>query len=305
MSVEQIFDDIDACRNQILSALGQDPNHDYRDGGRTYKQEDLRGRDIAKKMENLLTFCDRRRIASGGAINKVGGGSSNLGQLILSPEATNQEIMIIANNISSDFVKSTSNLIFSGGISLAIRASSVLTLPNTDGNYNENHNKSIGELLNYGNLQENFIGDALNILSGLKKDPKPEDLNKITTYKFVKSHYEPLFQALKDPINNNIPNVLASVENASILSLNDQVSSVLAGSGNTCLFDLDSAIALINKYATDENVNIPSIDINLFIQLSKADQISQLDSVLKKIKFKLHPDKNIGKSEDEKQEKEE
>ena len=29
MSVEQIFDDIDACKNQILSALGQDPNHDF------------------------------------------------------------------------------------------------------------------------------------------------------------------------------------------------------------------------------------------------------------------------------------
>ena len=43
MSVEQIFDDIYACKNQILSALGQDPNHDFRLGTRTFEKKDKKG----------------------------------------------------------------------------------------------------------------------------------------------------------------------------------------------------------------------------------------------------------------------
>lgn len=39
MSVEQIFDDIYACKNQILSALGQGPNHDFRLGTRTFEKK--------------------------------------------------------------------------------------------------------------------------------------------------------------------------------------------------------------------------------------------------------------------------
>ena len=84
MSVEQIFDDIDACKNQILSALGQDPNHDFRSGVRTFEKKDKKGvgLNIMNKMKDILELCYRKAQPVAGG-NMVGGGDqSYLSQII-------------------------------------------------------------------------------------------------------------------------------------------------------------------------------------------------------------------------------
>lgn len=304
MSIEQIFDDIDACKNQILSALGQDPNHDFRSDARTFNKTTGKGAnkrsapvaiDIMKKMTNLLQLCERRaQPAAGGSM--IGGDSSSLGQIILSNNTTNQEIMVLTNNVSTDLVKTVTNLIFADGLEIAIKSASLLTNPDINGNYNDNINQSLNNLLNYGNLQENFFNKALGILG---------TLNEITSIKFVRENYPPLFDALKNPLGNDIKSTLNQVETSSIEFLNNQVAEVLEGSGNTCLYDLNSSIQLINSYATNELVNTTPIDISSFIQLSKIDQVSKLESLNRKILAKLHSDKNINASDEEKELKDE
>ena len=305
MSIEQIFDDIDACKNQILSALGQDPNHDFRSGERTFnkttgkganKQITPAGADIMKKMTSLLQLCERRAKPAAGGSMVGGGDSSSLGQIILSNNTTNQQIMVLTNNVSTDLVKTVTNLIFADGLEIAIKSASLLTNPDVDGNYNSNINQSLNNLLNYGNLQENFFNKALGILG---------TLNEITSIKFVRENYPPLFDALKNPLGNDIKSTLNQVETSSIEFLNNQVAEVLEGSGNTCLYDLNSSIQLINSYATNELVNTTPIDINSFIQLSKVDQVSKLESLNRKILAKLHSDRNINATDEEKESKDE
>ena len=298
MSVEQIFDDIYACKNQILSALGQDPNHDFRLGTRTFEKKDKKGvgRGIMNKMSDILQLCYRKaKPMSGG--NMIGGGNQNsLSQIILSPSTTNQQIMVLANNVTTNLVKNITNTIFSGGLTIAIKSASLLTNPDSKGNYNDNINNTLNNVLNYGNLQENFFNDALKVLG---------TLNDITSIKFVKEIYQPLFIALKNPLGNDIKSILNQVETSSIAFLNNQVAEVLEGSDNICLYDLDSSVQLINSYATNELVNVSPIDVNLFIQLSKVDQISKLESINRKILAKLHSDRNINVSEQERESKDE
>ena len=204
--------------------------------------------------------------------------------------------MVLTNNVSTDLVKSVTNLIFADGLEIAIKSASLLTNPDVNGNYNSNINQSLNNLLNYGNLQENFFNKALGILG---------TLNEITSIKFVRENYPPLFDALKNPLGNDIKSTLNQVETSSIEFLNNQVAEVLEGSGNTCLYDLNSSIQLINSYATNELVNTTPIDISSFKQLSKVDQVSKLESLNRKILAKLHSDKNIDASDEEKESKDE
>ena len=299
MSVEQVFDDVYACINQLLSALGQDPNHDFRSGVRTFEKKDKKGvgRNIMNKMSDILQLCYRKAKPAAGGGNMIGGGDKNsLSQIILSPSTTNQQIMVLANNVTTNLVKHITNTIFSGGLTLAIKSASLLTRPDSNGNYNANINNVLNNVLNYGNLQENFFNDAIKVLG---------TLNDITSIKFVRENYAPLFVALKNPLGNDIKAVLSQVETSSISFLNNQVAEVLEGSENICLYDLDSSIQLINSYATNELVNVSPIDINLFTQLSKADQISKLESINRKILAKLHSDRNINASEEERESKDE
>ena len=310
MSDQQIFDDIYACINQILSALGQDPNHDFRSGTRTFEKKDKKGvgRGIMNKMSDILQLCYRKaRPAAGG--NMTGGGDQNsLSQIILSPSTTTQQIMVLANNVTTNLVKNITNTIFSGGLTIAIKSASLLTSPDSYNkktnkfefnDYNGNINNALNNVLNSGNLQENFFNDAIKVLG---------TLNDITSIKFVRVNYEPLFVALKKKekfIDMDIKSILKQVERSSIDFLNKQVKEVLEGSENICLYDLDSSVKLINSYAENELVNVTPIDVNLFIQLSKADQIKMLESINRKILAKLHSDRNINASEQERESKDE
>lgn len=305
MSIEQIFDDIDACKNQILSALGQDPNHDFQGSmtTRTFKQVNKKTKEftpsainIMKKMTDILQLCERRALPMVGGSMIGGRDSGSFGEIILSSSTTNQEIMVLVNNTSTELVKTVTNLIFADGLEIAINSASLLTNPDVNGNYNDNINQSLNNLLNYGNLQENFFNKALGVLG---------TLNEITSIKFVRENYPPLFDALKNPLGNDIKSTLNKVETSSIEFLNNQVAEVLEGSGNTCLYDLDSSIKLINSYATNKFVNTTPIDISSFKQLSKVDQVSKLESLNRKILAKLHSDKNINASDEEKELKDE
>ena len=215
-------------------------------------------------------MCERRAKPAAGGSMVGGGDSSSLGQIILSNNTTNQQIMVLTNNVSTDLVKSVTNLIFADGLEIAIKSASLLTNPDVNGNYNSNINQSLNNLLNYGNLQK-FFNKALGILG---------TLNEITSIKFVRENYPPLFDALKNPLGNDIKSTLNQVETSSIEFLNNQVAED-EGSGNTCLYDLNSSIQLINSYATNELVNTTPIDISSFIQLSK-DQVSKLESLNEK-----------------------
>ena len=71
--------------------------------------------------------------------------------------------MVLANNVTTNFVKHITNTIFSGGLTIIIKSASLLTSPDSDGNYNDNINNTLNNVLNYGNLQENFFNDAIKI----------------------------------------------------------------------------------------------------------------------------------------------
>ena len=69
----------------------------------------------------------------------------------------------------------------------------------------------------------------------------------------------------------------------------NQVSEVLQGSNNVCVYNLNSAMTLVNSYAQQAGVSL--IQPDNFINADKEEQTRILKSIKKKILLKIHPDK--------------
>ena len=123
ISVEQQFPDPAYVLNLVLSALGQDPQHDFdNDGGRTFsKGGDDCNNSIASDMIKLLELCKARAQQSGGSKKykqKGGDGEGKMQQIVL--RGSMNEIEIVADETSRSMVRNITTSIFADGIKLAL-----------------------------------------------------------------------------------------------------------------------------------------------------------------------------------------
>ena len=305
VNIEQEYPDPAYVKNIILSALGQDPQHDFYEGSRTYdKSGECADKGIAGQMIKLLNSCKAiADIKKGGSKlykQKGGDGEDTITEIVL--RGSLQEIQLLADETVKQMVNNITNNVFANGISLALYATSVYS-QNIFGDNNDNDTSiqdtvvlndsskiqeysstvtnDVRSILAVQHLQSDFIDSAKTILT---------HLNDITTLDIVDKFYKTtLLNALNDPLNNNISEALTKTETDSYNYLMNQVSEVLQGSNNVCVYNLNSAMSLVNSYA--QQVGVPLIQPDNFISVNKEEQTRILKSIKKKILLKIHPDK--------------
>ena len=305
LNIEQEYPDPAYVKNMILSALGQDPQHDFYEGSRTYeKSGECKDKGIAGQMIKLLNSCKAiADIKKGGSRlykQKGGDGEDNITEIVL--RGSLQEIQLLADETVKQMVNNITNNVFANGISLALYATSVYSqniFGDSDNNnasiqdtvvlndssriqeYSSTVSNDVRSILAIQHLQSDFIDSAKTILTRL---------NDITSLDVVDKFYKTtLLNALNDPLNNNISDALTKTETDSYNYLMNQVSEVLQGSNNVCVYNLNSAMTLVNSYAQQAGVSL--IQPDNFINADKEEQTRILKSIKKKILLKIHPDK--------------
>lgn len=309
ISVEQQFPDPAYVLNLVLSALGQDPQHDFdNDGGRTFsKGGDDCNNSIASDMIKLLELCKARAQQSGGSRKykqKGGDREDNMQQIVL--RGSMGEIEIVANETAISMVRNITNSIFADGIQLALFSAGVYnqSLFNQDDEFmSQEHttpsqNIILNDPSNLERLASSVPGDIENILSAQNlqtnfiDSPKSilSHTNNITTLDVVDKFYKTdVLNALNNPLKVDLLNTLATAEENSRQYLMQQISSVLQGNENICVYNLNSAMELINSYA--QQAGVPLIQASNFVNVSREEQVEQLKRLRRSILLKLHPDK--------------
>ena len=310
ISVEQQFPDPAYVLKLVLSALGQDPQHDFdNDGGRTFsKGGDDCNNSIASDMIKLLELCKARAQQSGGSKKykqKGGDGESKMQQIVL--RGSMNEIEIVADETSRSMIRNITTSIFADGIKLALSSASVFnqSLFSNDDEFDDvtptqkimlndpsileqlassvpSDTKLLMEnMLSSESLQSNFIDSAKSVLS------RNNDISGLTV---VEQFYKTdVLNALNNPLNIDLLATLSVAEENSRQYLMQQVSAVLQGDDNVCLYNVNSAMDLINDYA--QQAGVPLIQPGNFVNASREEQVEQLKRMRRSILLKLHPDK--------------
>ena len=251
IEIEQTFDDPLFVKNMILSALGQDPRHDFYSSTRTYKQDGCKN-DIASKMITLFDMCSYRyKSLKGGngsddeEDNEVNIDDEKRLKLLEDNEEDTEEdteedieeynkkkeiislndeqFQVYAQNIVDDFTKDVTTAIFSDAISESIYAAGRLNQIITHDDEIITHDDEI----DYESDNESKTSD--NDSKTSDNDSKTSD-NEINVYDNIESnnnsiHEEPLFYTNYFPTEANQIRLAAyvggAVNNVSFYTITD------------------------------------------------------------------------------------
>lgn len=285
-SIAQEYNDTALYKLIMTSVLGHDPQHDFNSGNptRTYADQ-----DIAKVMKNFLKLCSYHSTSQRGGskdlsiVASISNFDDNTKKLILN--GSKQEVMLYASTITKHFVSNITNTIFADGIVLSLSSAGIYNDMKTETNNSTTKLKkkdTIIDLLQFGNIQNKLIDSAKNILS---------TINDITTIEVVQKYYKKqLLNVFKNPLGMNLMDIIEKSEEQAYNYLQEQVAKILEGGNDTCIYNVESALDLINSYLQD--IQEQPIDINKFKILNGENQITLINKAKKKLFLKMHPDKN-------------
>lgn len=296
ITVEQTFDEPLFVKNMILSALGQDPQHDFysRTGEkRTFLKKPKNGcrNDIAGEMIQLFELCSyrykRKRLEGGGwnpspeqeeylkkrKDEKEGEKEELKSKYIISTQMDDTEFQLYKKNVIEDFTKNITIAFFSDIITKSIYAAGRLLQKIREVNnvedkekeikldtnttyFKDNKDKKIDTVLSYGKMG-NIIADSFY---------NYQENKKIKAIKGIKEKYiNPIKKLInKEGTLKGVSTVWEKIEEVE-KGLKTYYENMITeydhddnkDDNNLCLFSEEEAISLMNDYIDKAKLCVP------------------------------------------------